>query len=92
MPSKAKDAQSVNYRLDLVTQHYYLGILISVTEINAVFSKLTYQMPAASIIHCIVQLTGSAYRAPQGAQPTAHLCSAYLSWQCLCIQHCANVM
>lgn len=54
IPSEAKDVQSVNYRLDLVTQHSYLGILMSLTEINAVFSKLIYWMPAFVIIHPVV--------------------------------------
>lgn len=54
IPSEAKDVQSVNYRLDLVTQHSYLGILMSPTEINAVFSKLIYWMPAFVIIHPVV--------------------------------------
>lgn len=69
MSSKAKDVQSVNYRLDLVTQHYYLGIVISLTEINAVFSNLTYQMPASSIIHLIM-----LRRSPASLQTTDGQC------------------
>lgn len=50
MPSEAKDVQSLNYRLSLLTQHSYLGILISPTGINAVFNNLIYWMPVFAII------------------------------------------
>lgn len=50
MPSEAKDVQSLNYRLSLLTQHSYLGILMSPTGINAVFNNLTYWMLVFAII------------------------------------------